>query len=297
LELPLKASRTKQSVGRTALGTATCRLIEQYQPESRRLFTDPVAKEMVGAVIRFLMWFASMRNFTVKQTDASTPGIFGAQICRTRYIDDAVEQALAQGIVQVVILGAGLDTRPYRLRGMEGVRAFEVDLPAVQKDKMKKVQSFLGKLPERVSFIPIDFDTQILEEVFAGTAFDPSRPAVFVWEGVTQYISEEAVRQTLAFTGKSAPGSVIVFTYVLKSIIEGRSGIPGMEKLTEVVAKNNAPWIFGLEPEKMQEFLKPFRLRLMAEVGNTDYQEMYLKPMGRKLVVSEGERIVQARVD
>jgi methyltransferase (TIGR00027 family) len=184
LELPLKASRTKQSVGRTALGTATCRLIEQYQPESRRLFTDPVAKEMVGAVIRFLMRFASMRNFTVKQTDASTPGIFGAQICRTRYIDDAVEQALAQGIVQVVILGAGLDTRPYRLRGMEGVRAFEVDLPAVQKDKMKKVQSFLGKLPERVSFIPIDFDTQILEEVFAGTAFDPSRPAVFVWEGV-----------------------------------------------------------------------------------------------------------------
>jgi methyltransferase (TIGR00027 family) len=287
----------KQTVGRTALGTATCRLIEQYQPEGSRLFTDPVAKEMVGTAIRFLMQFASMRKFTIQQTDATTPGIFGAQICRTRYIDDAVEEALAQGIGQMVILGAGLDTRPYRLHGMEGVRAFEVDLPAVQQNKMKKIQKIFGRVPERVSFIPIDFDTQALEDVFAGTAFDPSRPAVFVWEGVTQYITEEAVRRTLAFAGKSAPGSVIVFTYVLKSIIEGRSGIPGAEKMMEVVANNNAPWIFGLEPAEMQEFLKPFQLTFMADVGNADYQEKYLKPLGRKLVVSEGERIVIARVD
>ncbi len=297
MEFSVKASRTKQTVGRTALGAATCRLIEQYQPEGRRLFTDPVVKGMVGTAIQFLLQFASMRNFTIRQTDATTPGIFGAQICRTRYIDDAVEEALAQGVGQVVILGAGLDTRPYRLRGMEGVRAFEVDLPAVQKDKMKKVQKYFGRLPDHVTFIPIDFDTQTLEEVFAGTDFDPSRPVVFVWEGVTQYITEEAVRQTLAFAGKSAPGSVMVFTYVLKSIIERRSGIPGAEKMMEVVAKNNAPWIFGLEPSSMQEFLKPFQLTLMADVGNADYQERYLKPLGRKLVVSEGERIVKARVD
>ena len=286
----------KQTVGRTALGTATCRLIEQYQPDGTRLFNDPVVKDLVGAPIRILMQFASMRNFTIKQTDATTPGIFGAQICRTRYIDDAVQGALAQGIGQVVILGAGLDTRPYRLRGMEGVRAFEVDLPAVQDDKKKKIQKHFGRLPEHVTFIPIDFDTQALEDVFAGTAFDPSRPAVFAWEGVTQYITEEAVRRTLAFAGKSAPGSVMVFTYVLKSIIERRSGIPGAEKMMDLVAKNNAPWIFGLEPAVMQEFLKPFQFTLMADVGNADYQESYLKPLGRKLVVSEGERIVQARV-
>ena len=80
----------KQTVSRTALGTAICRLIEQYQPEKTRLFNDPVVRQLVGAPIRVMMQFASMRNFTIKQTDAVAEGIYGTQICRTRYIDDAV---------------------------------------------------------------------------------------------------------------------------------------------------------------------------------------------------------------
>jgi methyltransferase (TIGR00027 family) len=285
----------KRNVARTALGAAICRLIEQYQPEENRLFTDPVVKEMVAAPIQGMMRFASMRNFITKQTDAVAAGIFGAQICRTRYIDDAVQAALAQGIGQLVILGAGYDTRPYRLLGMERVRVYEVDLPAVQNDKNKKIQKHLGQVPEGVTFIPIDFDTQTLEAAFAGTTFDPSKPAVFIWEGVTQYISEEAVSQTLTFVGKSAPGSVIVFTYVLKSIIERRSDISGADHLMDVVAKQS-PWIFGLETSGLPAFLKPLHLSLIADVGNADYQSKYLKPLRRNLVVFEGERIVHAAV-
>jgi methyltransferase (TIGR00027 family) len=286
----------KQTVGRTALGAAVCRLIEQYQPQETRLFNDPVVKGLVGAPIRVMMQVASMRKFTIQQTDAIANGIFGGQICRTRYIDDSVQAALSQGIGQVVILGAGLDTRPYRLPGMQGVKVFEVDLPSVQDDKKKKIQKFLGRLPDHVTFIPIDFDTQNLEEAVAGTPFDPSRPAVFIWEGVTQYITEEAVRRTLAFVGNSAPGSIIIFTYVLKSIIERRSDIPGADNLMDQVEKD-APFIFGLEPSSIADFLKPFHLALVADVGNADYQEKYLKPVGRHLVVSEGERIVQAIVN
>jgi methyltransferase (TIGR00027 family) len=285
-----------KTVGRTALGTATCRLIEQYQPTETRLFSDPVVKVLVGAPIRFLMRFASMRSFTIKQTDAFMQGIYGTQICRTRYIDDAVQAALSQGIGQLAILGAGLDTRPYRLPGMERVRVFEADLATVQEDKKNKLQKYLGRLPENVTFVPIDFDMQSLEAVFAGTSFDPSRSAVFVWEGVTQYLSEKAVHQTLAFVGKSALGSLIVFTYVLKSIIERRSDIPGADKMMDFVAKNNAPWVFGLEPSDIPEFLEPFHLAPIADVGNVDYQEKYLWPLKRNLTVSEGERIVQAIV-
>jgi methyltransferase (TIGR00027 family) len=236
-----------------------------------------------------------MRNFTVKQTDAVGTGIYGAQICRTRYIDDTVQAALSKGVVQLVILGAGFDTRPYRLSGLERVKVFEVDLPAVQEDKKKKLQKSLGRLPENVTFIPIDFDTQTMEAVFIGTAFDPSKPAVFIWEGVTQYISGQAVRQTLSFVGKSAPGSLIVFTYVLKSIIERRSDIPGADHMMDVVAKQ-APWVFGLEPSNVSDFLKPFHLVLIEDVGNADYQERYLQPLERNLIVSEGERIAQAIV-
>src|SRR5579859_4217120 len=285
----------KKSVGNTAIGAAVCRLIEQYEPEKTRLFNDPVIKDVVGTPLRALMQFASMRNLTIKETDALMPGIYGVQICRTRFIDDAVQSALLQGIGQV-ILGAGLDTRAYRLAGIERVNVFEVDLPSVQENKKKQVQKHCGKLPEHVTFVPIDFDTQSLDTVLSGTGFDPARPAVFVWEGVTQYISEEAVRRTLGFVGTAAPGSVLVFTYVLRSIIERRSDLPGANKLMDTVAKRGSPWIFGLEPSEVPAFLQPFQLQLLADVGNADYQVGYLKPLGRKLVVSKCERIAHATV-
>jgi len=285
-----------QRVSNTALGAATCRLIEQFQPEKTRLFHDSVVKDLVGTPIRALMQFTSMRNYTIKQTDAIMPGIYGAQICRTRFIDEAVEKALSQGIRQVVILGAGLDTRPYRLAGMERVQVFEVDLPSVQEAKKKRLHKHFGRLPGNVTFVPIDFDKESLEAVFTGTVFDPSKPSMFVWEGVTQYLSEEAVRRTLAFVGKSAPGSVLVFTYVLQSIIERHSDLPGAEKLLEVVAKRGSPWLFGLDPSSVASYLPPFHLNLTADVGNAEYQARYLGPLGRKLVVSECERIAQATV-
>lgn len=286
----------KQRVGGTALGAATCRLIEQYQPEKTRLFDDPVVKDLVGVLIRTLMQSTSMRNYALKQTDTITPGIYGAQICRTRFIDEVVEQVLSQGIGQVVILGAGLDTRPYRLAGMEHVNIFEVDLPSVQAGKKKKLHKHLGRLPERVAFVPIDFDKENLEAVFTGTVFDPAKPSIFVWEGVTQYLSEEAVRRTLAFVGTSAPGSILVCTYVLRSLIERHSDIPGAEKMLDMMVKRGSPWLFGLEPSGVASYLSPFHLHLIVDVGNAEYQAKYLKPLGRNLVVSECERVAQATV-
>jgi methyltransferase (TIGR00027 family) len=287
----------ERNVGNTALGAATCRLIEQYQPESTRLLVDPVVKELVGGPIRLLMQFAGLRKFTIKQTDAVAEGIYGGQICRTRYIDDTVQEAISKGTRQVVILGAGFDTRPYRLPKMVNVSVFEVDLPSVQNDKKQKLQKYLGRLPENVTYLPIDFDTQTLEEVFAGASFDSSRPAVFIWEGVTQYISKESVRQTLAFIGRSALGSTLLFTYVLKSVIERRSDIPGANHMMDQVEKNGIPFIFGLEPSEIPGFLKPYHLTLVADVGNAFYQEKYIQPVGRELVVSEAERIAHVVVE
>jgi methyltransferase (TIGR00027 family) len=285
----------KKSVGNTSLGAAVCRLIEQYQPVKTRLINDPVVKYMVGAPIRVMMQISSMRAYTVQQTDAVAAGIYGTQVCRARFIDDAALAALSQGIKQLVILGAGLDTRAYRLPGIEGVKVFEVDLPSVQNDKKKKVQKYLGRLPENVTFIPIDFDTQSLEAVFSGTSFDPSAPAVFIWEGVTQYITEEAVHRTLEFVGKSYQGSILLFTYVLKSIIDRSPDFPGADHLMDVVGESS-PWTFGLKPASIPALLQPYHLALIADIGNAYYQEKYLKPIKRTLVVTEGERIVQAAV-
>ena len=283
----------KPSVNRTALGAAACRLMEQYEPEETRLFTDPLIKSMFSKSYVFFFQFASMRRATVKLMDNMAEGIYGSQVCRTVYINDVVQAALAQNIDQVVILGAGLDTRGFSLPGVTQARVFEVDLPAGQKVKKSRVQKHFGRLPENVTFVPVDFDLQSLDKAFAGSGYDPARPTVFVWEAVTQYITEDAVRNTLAFVGKSAPGSVLVFTYILLDIIEQR--FPGSEKLMKMVAQDS-PWIFGLDPAAVPDFLKPYNLTLIEDVGNAYYQEKYLKPRGRKLVVSEGERVARAVV-
>lgn len=286
----------KQGVSNTAFGAATFRFVEQFQPEKIRLFHDPVLKDLVGTPIRFMMQSALIRNYAIKQSDAIMPGIYGVQICRTRFIDETVQTALTRGIRQVVIMGAGLDTRPYRLAGMERVQAFEVDLPFMQEIKKKRLQKHFSRLPENITFVPIDFDKESLEAVFIGTAFDPAKPAVFVWEGVTQYLTEEAVGRTLAFVGTSAPGSILVFTYVLQSMIEGHSDLAGAANLMEMMEKRGSPWLFGLEPSRVASYLAPFHLNLTADVGNADYQMRYLEPLGRQLMVSECERIAQATV-
>src|SRR5262249_9417028 len=152
-------------VSSTALGAATCRLIEQYEPDRTRLFDDAVVKDLVGPLIWVSLRSARLRAYTSQQTDAIMPGIYGVQVCRTRRIDEAVEQALAQGIEQVLILGAGLDSRPYRLAGIDRVQVFELDLPAVHATKQARIRRCFGRLPSHVTFIPIDFDTKHLETV------------------------------------------------------------------------------------------------------------------------------------
>lgn len=284
------------TVSRTALGAAVMRLIEQYQPEQTRLFNDTVVKDLVSAPVRFLMQFHAMRQFTIQQSDAITRGIYGVQICRTSFIDDAVRAALAQGIGQFMILGSGLDTRAYRLAGIERAQVYELDLPAAQEDKKRKLVQRYGRLPGHVTFVPVDFDNQSLDAALNGTSFDRSRPAMFLWEGVTQYLSQDAVRRTLEFAGKSAPGSRIVFTYVLKSIIERRSDIPNADKMMDRVV-GQAPWIFGLEPAEIQSFLAPFHLKVIEDAGSAEYRERYLKPRGRALDIFAGERIVSAVVE
>ena len=285
-----------RGAGGTAIGAAICRLVEQYQPPAVRLFNDPVIEAIVAWPVKAAMRFAGVRNFFLSKAEAIAEGTYGALICRVRYDDDVIAAAMSDGIDQLVILGAGLDTRAYRLPRIDKMWVFEVDLPKVQSDKKAKLVRYLGGLPPNVTFIPIDFNTDSLEGVFSRTLFDSSKRAVFIWEGVTQYISEDAVRKTLSFAGKSAPGSKIAFTYVVKGVIDGVSEIPGAQRLMTEVARQGAPWIFGLDPLTIGKYLAPFHFALTADVGSADYQARYLQPMNRKLIVSECERIAEAVV-
>ncbi len=289
----------KTKAGQTAIGAAAVRTMELFYPEEIRLFEDNFAIEFLSRPLRFLiglMRFKCIRDAAIKMRERQVPGTLGGIVCRTRYIDDVLRSAIKDGMGNIVILGAGLDSRPYRIPDINKTRVFEVDLPSIQNFKKKRLIKILGSLPSHVTYVPLDFNDQTLDETLGQKGFDISKHTFFIWEGVTQYITPEAVESTLEYISKTCLGSRIVFTYVQKSVIDATSTLEGADALMKFTKKAKAPWLFGLEPLDIEKSLQQYNLSLIEDVGASYYQEKYLKPMGRNLNVFEIERVVLAKV-
>lgn len=281
---------------RTAFNAAFARLIEQNEPKEIRLFEDSLIPCFFSKPTNYFLKFRIYRNLMSTMYSTTVQGILGLQVCRTKYIDDLLEREIARGIQQLVILGAGLDTRAYRIPDADRIKVFEVDLKVIQDIKKGKIKKCLGELPSNIIFTPIDFNKQTLEEVLAEKGLDFSKPVFFIWEGVTQYITGEAVNNILSFISGASSGSGVVFTYILKSVIDGTSNIPGADTLMHHMEANGQTWDFGLEPSEADAFLKQFNLTLIEDVGVSYFQEKYLAPIGRSLEVSEIERVIYAKL-
>ena len=281
---------------KTAYVAAYARLIEQYQPIELRLFNDSLVKKFFSNYICYMMKFSVLRKILIFMYNTSAVGLLGLQVCRTKYIDDILKKAINEGIKQIVILGTGFDTRAYRIPGINEIKVFEVDLPIILDKKQGIIRKCIGEIPNNVIFTPIDFNVQKLDEVLVAKDLEVSKPSLFIWEGVTQYITEEAITNTLKFISKNSSGSRVVFTYILKSVIDGSSNIIDGEGLRNLFEAGNQPWHFGLNPSEVNDFIGKNNLRLIEDIGASYYQENYLKPIGRNLDISKFERIIYATV-
>jgi methyltransferase (TIGR00027 family) len=190
-----------------------------------------------------------------------------------------MKDAAGRGLRTVVILGAGLDTRAYRLPELASCRVFEVDLPAIQAFKRSRL---MGK-EANVRFVPIDFNGNPLDEALARGGLDPKEPAIFLWEGVTQYLQPEAVDAVLRTIAARPRGSEVVFTYVRAEAIGDKTFRP-------------EPWYFGIEPSQLEAFLRERGLELLDDCGAEEHTARYLRPVGRELEVSPIERVARAVV-
>lgn len=284
----------------TGYGPAVMRAMENFLPEDKRLFEDPYSEKFLPPFYKFfviLMRSPRVLNFLIRIREKLTPGIIGGLICRTRYIDDVLNNAIKEGVGTVVNLGAGMDTRAFRISGIENIQYFELDFPELQKVKRAYIDKKIGELPSNVYLVPIDFNNQDLGEELKKVGYTLSSKTLFIWEGVTQYISKEAIANTLKYVAQAATGSRIVFTYVLKSFIDDSYIPDGLNSLHKLVLKKKNPlWFCGFEPTKMREYLSKYSLSLIEDVGHEEYLERYIKPKGRHLTVMEIERAVLAEV-
>jgi len=288
------------SLSSTAYGVASLRAVENLLPEDERLFNDPYSEKLLPPIYKFFVMIMRppiLWNLLMNMREKSTPGVVGGILCRTLYIDDLLIKAIKEGIGAVVNLGAGADSRAFRVPGIENIQYFELDSPEVLKVKRSNINKKIGELPSNLSLVPIDFNSQDLGEELKKAGYDLSSKTFFIWEGVTQYISKEAIDNTLKYVAQAPAGSKIVFTYVLKSFINGSyipDGLNSLHKLT--LKKKNPLWFCGFDPAEMHEYLSKYSLSLIEDVGHEEYLERYIKPKGRELTVMEIERTVLATV-
>lgn len=264
--------------------------VEQNEPPGRRLVDDDLAELFLPAPMRWLVAatrFAALRRLLIGASEWSGRGLWANLACRKRFIGDKLGEAL-DDIDAVVILGAGLDTRAYRLTRQVRRPVFEVDLPVNIAMKAKTVRRVLGQLPLSVRLVAVDFERDDLLTALAEHGYRTDYRAFFICEGVTQYLTEDAVRRTLEGLRATAPGSRMVFTYVRRDFIEG-TNLYGTRTLYRKVRQRRQLWRFGLEPDEVAGFIAEYGWRLVEQAGPDELVQRYVEPTGRKLKASQLE--------
>ena len=297
------AAGTAQAVRPGAVSTtaeATCgyRAVAAQHPDPKLRNPDDLAAKLCRWSSPLPRDYASARPVI---DQGETYAAFFYVNARTHYIDAALKKAAADGATQAVILGAGFDTRAYRFRtSLPQVRFFEVDLPATIEAKKKRVAEALGALPDYVRYAPIDFNTQKLEEVLPPLGYDPKQRTFFLLEGVVMYVVEPGNAATFDFIrANSAPGSVVVYDYVLKEVIQGKTkGYYAAAYLSYAVERVGEPYIFGWTPAQAAAWAKKRGFRVVEDIGGKDLTRRHLtgsngKPDGPML---DWHRLIEARV-
>ena len=260
---------------RTAEYMAFFRALESRKPPGKRLIEDRFAVSLLSPWLKRAVRWAKLPGFgwLVEQyTDLRLPGARTSAIARTRLIDDAWVSAIHEDIRQIVILGAGFDCRALRFPETSSAVVYEVDHPATCKLKENRLAQALLAIPGNVRFAAIDFNREMLAEVLVESGFSCERPALFLWEGVTNYLSEGAVDEVLRFIGTCAPGSRIVFTYVHRGVLDDSVEFFGAERIRRDVLQLGEPWTFGFEPVTLAAYLRERNLILDYDADAREYR-------------------------
>lgn len=225
----------------------------------------------------------------------------GWVIARTKFYDNAILERAAD-FEQFVILGAGFDCRAYRLALPDSLDVFEVDRPETQAYKRERIRDarsnpVVAQRLNRVKFVPVNFNTQKLEDQLPESGYSTSKRTLFLWEAVTQYITPEAVDSVLAFIkSSSGAGSVVCFDFKYKEAVEGKKSYAGIG-LKTFVGQENEPYIFGVPEGETSAFLSARGFALQRQVKPAELQKLIRHSEGAFYTLPGFQEIVIAGIE
>ena len=218
----------------------------------------------------------AIREWVIKNRIA--PGMYEFMIARTAFFDHIVENALRENIPQIVFLGAGYDSRSYRFKDIiKNTRIFELDIRTTQQRKKELLHQAGISIPDQVVFVSINFNTDNIGDVLNLAGFNSNKITLFVWEGVTYYLSAQVVDDTLSIIRSNSPaGSLICFDYASPSpeILNNE----GVKKLREMMRSNypGEPTQFGIKYAEIGSFLSSRGYNIIEHINSKDMERKYL---------------------
>jgi len=270
----------KGTFSRTAQRVAIRRAAHQLLDEPTVLH-DPLALQIIGSEA------AEALRSNPKEHHAFSRAFRAFMAARSRYAEDELACAFAQGVRQYVVLGAGLDTFAYR-NPHPGLRVFEVDHSATQAWKREQLQAANIAIPESLTFVTIDFDRQTLADGLGHPGFNASAPAFFSWLGVTPYLSREACMRTLSFIAKMPAGSGVVFDFVVDRRLLNPGQRMALDALSKRVARYGEPFQLFFDPVKLQDELKLLGFHRTDFLQGKELNARYFKDRTDGLLVRGG---------
>jgi len=203
----------------------------------------------------------------------------GAILARSRYTEDCLEESIAEGVCQYVILGAGLDTFAYRRMDMQThLRVFEIDHPDTQATKRLMLSHAELRAPENLHYIPVDFKAQTLKTALADSEFNPADKTFFSWLGVTHYLPVQAISATLSdISGITTKGSRIVFDYWDKSAFDPEKASDRIKTIIQNTRRIGEPIITGLDPSNLGPYLEKLGWNLKENLNPSDIRRRFFE--------------------
>lgn len=279
---------------RSAETLAALRAAVNSETRLEVLCQDDLAKHFLGVGLKIFV-NATPQYLLRKLIEIKAPGSYCFAITRTKHFDKILLDEISRGMEQVVLLGAGYDTRPYRFQKQLGtVDIYEIDFPGTQKRKRRVIARVFDKgLPSNIRYLSFDFNRTDLAETLINSGFSTDRKTVFLWEGVSYYIPIDAVCRVLSFVRSCAKGSSIVFDYATRDFVNGDRRTYGAKQIAKWLKKIDEPFLFGINGSEIYGFLADSGLEVITEFGPEELKGAYLKTRNGKLL---GETLGHVRM-
>lgn len=270
----------EQKPSETASFAALRRAIAHKEFNNPILGPDYLAEYFLETPAILLIKFKLTRNMIKNRLDRFLPGLYEYVIARTAFFDRIFSDALKKGIPQIMLLGAGYDSRAYRFASLNtATQIIELDIAPTQNRKKECLQKANIDIPNRVAFVPIDFNQDSLKYKLIGAGYDEHKETLFLWEGVTYYLDPSSVDGTLEFVSQNShPESAIAFDYAMTISSENIDNYFGVKEFTQTMQEHHADeeLMFSIDEGKTESYLEARGLKIINHLDNKEIESEFL---------------------